>query len=424
MIKKISDRTNESYYYIEHSSGLPIYVYPKDGYNATYAIFGTRYGSINTKFKSNGEVISVPDGTAHYLEHKLFESEDGDAFTRYAKTGASANAFTSFDQTCYLFSCTENFKESLEILLDFVQSPYFTDETVQKEQGIIGQEIGMYADDPNWMVMFNLLRCLYHEHPVKIDIAGTVESIAKITPKTLYDCYNAYYNLHNMALCIVGNVDVDEVLKIADKTLKPVEKVEVESLFPSEPKDIVKSHIEQEFPIAVQMFELGFKEDVSSDRVNVHDTACTDILLEAFASKSSKLYEELLNLQLINTASFGYEYFEGPGFATVIFSGESENPEKVAEIIRAHADKLHEDKIDAESFERSKRAVYGRTLASLNNIEAIGTGIINGHFSGIGLFEYIEAVANLRLEDVNQRLNHELLSEYSALSIVRPIRGN
>ena len=182
-----SDRVGDRYYEVKHPSGLRIFVYPKEQNNSTYAVFGTRYGSVDTTFKRSdeAEACTVPAGIAHYLEHKLFESEDGDAFARYAKTGANANAYTSFDVTCYLFSCTENVYESLEILLDFVQSPYFTEQTVQKEQGIIGQEIRMYDDDPQWRVMFNLLEALYHKHPVKVDIAGTVESIAQITPELL-----------------------------------------------------------------------------------------------------------------------------------------------------------------------------------------------------------------------------------------------
>ena len=180
-----SKTLQDSYYKLQHKTGLTIYVYPKEGYSSTYAIFGTKYGSVNRIFSvDHQEKITVPDGIAHYLEHKLFESEDGDAFSRYAKTGASANAYTSFDKTCYLFSCTQNFEQSLEILLDFVQTPYFTPQTVQKEQGIIGQEIKMYDDSPDWRVMFNLLEAMYHNHPVKIDIAGTVASIANITADT------------------------------------------------------------------------------------------------------------------------------------------------------------------------------------------------------------------------------------------------
>ena len=206
-------RVGDTYYKLEHPSGLTVFIYPKENSNSTYAVFGTKYGSVDNQFRRSDEdtVHTVPEGIAHFLEHKLFESEDGDAFARYAKTGASANAYTSFDMTCYLFSCTENVEASLEILLDFVQSPYFTEQTVQKEQGIIGQEIRMYDDDPQWRVMFNLLGALYHTHPVKIDIAGTVESISHITPELLYQCYHTFYDLHNMALCVAGNIDKETV---------------------------------------------------------------------------------------------------------------------------------------------------------------------------------------------------------------------
>ena len=197
-----NERFGEKYYKLNHKSGLDIIICPKKDFNSSYALIGTHFGSINSKFIHNGKKVTVPDGTAHYLEHKLFESEEGDAFTLYAKTGASANAYTSFDVTCYLFSCTDKFDESLEILFDLIQSPYFTPETVAKEQGIIGQEIKMYQDSPEWKVTMNLLQALYHNHPINIDIAGTVETIAEITPEILYECYNSYYNLNNMVLCI------------------------------------------------------------------------------------------------------------------------------------------------------------------------------------------------------------------------------
>lgn len=253
-------RINEEYYRMEHSSGLTLLVYPKKGFNSAYASIGTKFGSIYSKFIYNGREITVPDGTAHYLEHKLFESEDGDAFSKYAKTGASANAFTSFDKTCYLFSCTDKFKESLEILIDLVQSPYFTKETVAKEQGIISQEIKMYDDSPDWRVMMNLFQGLYHNHPINIDIAGSVESIAEITPEILYECYNSYYNLHNMVMTVVGGVDPAEVLKIVDEKIKPSEKVDTKVIFPEEPYKVAKNYTEQVLPVTVPMFELGFKE--------------------------------------------------------------------------------------------------------------------------------------------------------------------
>ena len=215
------------------------------------------------RFLAPGMVLSIPGsavpttgslsgagGHAHFLEHKLFENEDCDAFARYARTGASANAYTSFDMTCYLFSCTENVYESLEILLDFVQSPYFTEETIQKEQGIIGQEIKMYEDDPSWRVLFNALCGLYHVHPVKNDIAGTVESIAQITPEMLYRCYNTFYNLRNMVLCVAGNVETEKVLEVADRLLRKSEEVSVERAFLPEPEEIVYPYKEEALAVS------------------------------------------------------------------------------------------------------------------------------------------------------------------------------
>lgn len=416
-----SSRAGDEYLKIDHPSGLRIYVYPKEGYSSTYAIFGTRYGSVNTTFTlDGGEPITVPDGIAHYLEHKLFESEDGDAFARYAKTGASANAYTSFDVTCYLFSCTEKFKDSLEILLDFVQSPYFTEETVQKEQGIIGQEIRMYDDDPGWKVQFNLLEALYHNHPVKIDIAGTVESIAEITPEKLYTCYNGFYNLHNMVLCVVGNVKAEDVLEVAGRVLKPVKEVKAETLFPEEPESIVKERVEQKFPIAVPMFQLGFKEQAGKQRKTAKELAEMEIVLEALASKSTPLYRALMDKGLINTSTFGYEYFEGPGYASVLFAGESRDPDEAARMIRAELDRLRREGIDQEAFERARRAVYGQSLSVLNSVESLANVLASFAFADRELFDYLECIANAKAEDVNKRL-HALDVSRSALSVVSPI---
>jgi len=424
MINKISsERVGDSYYQINHPSGLQILVYPKENSHSTYAVFGTKYGSVDTSFKRSdeNEVSDVPAGIAHFLEHKLFESEDGDAFTRYAKTGASANAYTSFDVTCYLFSCTENVYESLEILLDFVQSPYFTEQTVQKEQGIIGQEIRMYDDDPQWKVMFNLLRALYHNHPVKVDIAGTVESIAKITPDYLYQCYHTFYNLNNMALCVAGNVDVDKVLALADKILKPSQPVSIDRIFKEEPHEIVKSRTEQNLSVAVPLFQLGFKEP-STKRLTAKEMAETEILLEVMASDASPLFRKLLDAGLINESSFGNEYFEGPGYAAVIFSGESKDPDAVADAIKQEAMRLRTEGIDKAAFERAKKAVYGRNVASLNSAENIANALVALTFTNRELYSYMDDIANADLQSVQKRLSVQLNADYSALSIVSPLK--
>lgn len=413
-----SERAGDSYYKIDHPSGLTVYVYPKEGYNSAYAIIGTKYGSVNTCFSlDGGEIITVPDGIAHYLEHKLFESEDGDAFARYAKTGASANAYTSFEKTCYLFSCTDKFDESFEILLDFVQSPYFTAETVAKEQGIIGQEIKMYDDSPDWRVMFNMLEKMYHHHPVKIDIAGTVESIAEITAEKLYQCYNTFYNLNNMALCVAGNVTVEQVLKTCDRMLKPCEKHTIENFFEDEPYEIVEPYVEQNFPVSVPLFNLGFKERAQKP-LNETKLAHTDILLELLASSTSELYQKLMDDELINT-SFTFELFEGPGYCSVIFGGESRAPKQAAEQIKQYIAEVKKNGLDKAEFESARKSVYGDVISSLNSVGSIANTVTSYHFNGNELFTYIDAVANATFEDVQNRLSEMLDVNNCTLSVVK-----
>ncbi len=413
-----NQRAAESYYRLKHSSGLTIVVYPKKDFKSTYASIGTKFGSIYSQFRYKGEKITVPNGTAHYLEHKLFESEDGDAFTKYAKTGASANAYTSFDTTCYLFSCTDRFRESLEILLDLVQSPYFTPETVAKEQGIIGQEIKMYEDSADWKVMMNLLQGMYQNHPINIDIAGSVESIKEITPEILYSCYRSYYNLNNMVLCIVGNADPDEVLAIADEQLKDNEDFTTESIFPEEPYEVKTHYTEQHLPVAVPMFEIGFKEKFPGKYADNQELICTNIILEAFAGESSALYRELLDKKLINS-SFGTEYMEGFGYRGVIFSGEARNPQEITDIIRERIRELHQTGISEEDFENARRSIYGKLITGFDNHSSIASEIINGEFTGREIFESIDIVAGLTSADVNERLKAQLDPDNYCLSVVK-----
>ncbi|MBR1483374.1 MAG: insulinase family protein [Ruminococcus sp.] len=410
-------RAGDSYYKLQHSSGLTIYVYPKEGYRSSYAIIGTKYGSVNNCFSvDNGKKITVPDGIAHYLEHKLFESAEGDAFTRYAETGASANAYTSFEKTCYLFSCTDRFEESLEILLDFVSDPYFTAQTVAKEQGIIGQEIKMYDDSPDWRVMFNMLENMYHNHPVRIDIAGTVESIAEITAEKLYDCYHAFYNLHNMALCVSGNVTVEQVLAICDKMLKPCEKHSIQNYFEDEPDEIVNPYVEQTFPVMMPMFNLGFKEKPVP--LNEKKLAAIDVLLFMLASPTSALYRELMDHNLINN-SFSYELFDGPGYCSVIFGGESRAPQQAAEMIKQYITRMKTEGLDRDDFEVARKSVYGDVISSLNSVSAIANTVMGYHFSDNELFAYIDAVADMTFEEVSACLSEMLDVNNCTLSVVK-----
>lgn len=410
-------RLGEEYYKLRHRSGLTIIVYPKKGFNSVYASIGTKFGSIYSRFISGDREICVPDGTAHYLEHKLFESEDGDAFSKYARTGASANAFTSFDMTCYLFSCTDRFDESLEILFDLVQSPYFTKETVAKEQGIIGQEIGMYDDSPDWRVLMNLLQGLYRNHPINIDIAGTVKTIAEITPEILYDCYNSYYNFNNMVLSVVGKVDPKEVLRIADQKLRIDKEINTRIILPDEPYEVAKKYTEQILPVAVPLFNLGFKEK-GAGNVTTRDMIATSIIMNCFAGESSALYRRLLDEKLINS-SFGHEYLEGIGYRSVMLSGETRSPQTAAEMIVDAVRELHKNGISDEDFENARRVVYGRLVSGFDQKQSIASELIGGEFAGRELFESVDAVAELTLSDINRRLEEELDPDNCCLSVIK-----
>ena len=416
-----SERLGESYFEIDHPSGLKILVYPKKNYAATYAVFGTRYGSIDTEFRLNGKgkFTCVPEGIAHFLEHKLFESEDLDAFERYAKTGASANAYTSFDKTCYLFSCTGKFQESLEILLDFVTHPYFTEKTVQKEQGIIGQEIQMCRDEAGWEALFSLLRAMYKTHPVRIDIAGTVESIAEITPELLYKCYETFYNFSNMVLCVAGNVTPDEVLSVADRLLKPQKPIEIERKFHREPREVAESYTEETLSVAFPIFSLGFKEAVETPERSLREILISDIILEAVAGKTSAFYSELLEAGLINT-SFESEYFCGYGYAAWIFTGESPDGREVQKRITARIRALQESGISKADFERIRKKLYGRSIMQFNDIDGIANAMVSAYFCKEGLFDETEILQSLTLDEVNARLRTALQTDCASLSVIKP----
>lgn len=415
-----SEILGESYYVLEHKSGLKIYIMPKENYSSAYAIFGTKYGSIDNRFKRSDQedYTVVPEGIAHFLEHKLFESEELDAFQRFAVTGASANAYTSFDKTCYLFMCSDNFDDSLEILLDFVQHPYFTPQTVQKEQGIIGQEITMYYDEAGWMSTFNLLRCLYKNHPVRIDIAGTVQSISKITDKLLYDCYNTFYNLHNMALAVVGNVTPQQVLDVCDKQLIDAPELSIERSFEPEPREIVKTYDEYHLSTSIPVFSFGYKEACEKPVQSLKTIIETNILLDIIAGESSPLYKRLFDRGLINS-SFSKEYFIGHGYEAIIFDGESRKPEEVADEIKKEAARLRQDGIDEELFEAVRRKSYGREIMSYNDIDSVANALIEADFSSYDIFDALEEYKNVTKEDIETRLAQVMDEKYCALSVVK-----
>lgn len=410
--------TGEQVTRLFHPSGLTILVYPKAGFRSSYALFGTRYGSIDTTFVRDGRRIEVPEGIAHYLEHKLFENEDCDAFDRYAKTGASANAFTSFDVTAYLFGCSDNFEDSLEILLDFVQKPYFTEQTVQKEQGIIGQEIRMGEDSPDRRVLFNLIRAMYQKHPVRVDIAGTVESIAQITPELLYDCYYTFYNLHNMVLAVCGNVTVEGVQKVADRVLIDAKPLSLDMAFPEEPRAVGQAYVEQVMPVAAPLFYIGYKCPVEGLFLTDAQMLACELILDLLTGHGSALYASLMDKGLIND-SFGGEFFEGRGFAMLLFGGESRDPKAVQAALTAEIARLQRDGIDEARFEELRASLYGRLLRRFNNIENAASTMMDDHFHDRDPFGFVETAKTLTKADVDAVLREWLCEEAAALSVVR-----
>ncbi len=418
MLKEVfENEIGESYTKCVLDCGLKIYVLEKPLYNSAYAIFGTKYGSVDNVFSVNGERVEVPEGIAHFLEHKLFESEDGDAFTRYAETGAYANAFTSFDKTCYIFNCTSRFDENLSILLDFVQSPYFTKATVEKEQGIIGQEIRMYDDSPAWRVLFNMLYAMYESHPVRIDIAGTTESIAQIDDKLLYKCYETFYNPQNMFLCIAGNVSTEKIIKTAEALIKPKESIELERIMPIESDNVVKPYVEQRLEVALPMFCFGYKLNADT-KPTMKDRICVAVLLEMLAGDASPLYKSLINDGLIND-EFSYEFLIGDGHSAVIFEGESKNPQKVADAIKAELDRLKEEGISKKLFNAVRSGLYGNAIRGFNNVEAITMSLVDCATNETNLFDDIKYLKKITVDNVTKRLSW-LKNENTVLSVILP----
>ena len=416
-----NDRLNESYIKYQHKSGLTILMYPLEGYSAAYALFGTKFGSIDTEFTdvSTGETVKIPDGTAHFLEHKMFESEQGDAFELFAKTGASANAFTSFDRTCYLFSTSDNFEQSVRSLLDFVTTPYFTPETVLKEQGIIGQEIRMYDDNPGWRVYFNLLSTLYQNHPVRTDIAGTVESIAEIDDKILYSIYNKFYNLHNMVLAVTGNFDPDVVIKAADDILKEAQPCSIERIHPNEPSKPLSDHISQQLEVSVPLFCIGFKEHPAAGKQLLKNELMSELISELIFGEGGDLYRSLYDEGLINSA-FGTEVVSGRGYFAEVLEGESKNPEEVFLRVKAAVEDFKRCGISEQQFNRVKKLIYGRNVRQFNNIENIASTLVNSHFSDVCIYDIIEITAGLTVNDVNEYLKKTFNIDNSALSVILP----
>lgn len=414
----------ESVYLAVHKSGLRVYVMPKAGFTKSYAVLATRYGSVNNRFTAPGddEPTSIPDGIAHYLEHKMFDQEDGSSvFDRFSLYGANANAFTGFTMTAYLFSAADHFYENLETLLDYTMHPYYTDETVAKEQGIIGQEIRMYEDDPGWNVYFNALRAMYQVNPVNIDIAGTVESIAEITREKLYKCYNTFYHPSNMALFVTGNVTPDKVGAVVEAMVSAESNPgKIINHFDKEPEAVAAHKIEAEFDIGTPQFVIGYKINTlpGEGKDYVKSDAVMSVLMQALFGKSSDVYTELYEENLINDSfSHGYEGELSYAFAEI--SGESKDPDAVFSRIKDAVARAKKEGIPREDIERAKRAVVGRAVSLIDSQEGFSNEFVRFCLKGADLMTYPSAAAEVTECDVSEALSL-LDNELSVLSAVYP----
>ena len=417
----------EKIYTEKLENGLTVMILPKKDTLKKYVIWGTNYGSNDSKFIVPGEEqeTAVPDGIAHFLEHKLFEQKNGtNSLDTLSALGVNANAYTTNDHTAYLFECTDNFYPALDEFMDYVQNPYFTDENVEKEKGIIGQEIMMYDDHPFWRVYMNTMDCLYHNNPIKIDIAGTIESIAEIDKEVLYKCYNTFYNPSNMLLFVAGDFVPEEILEeIKKRLINSHSQTEIKRIYPEEPKEINKNTSVKEMELSEPLFIIGIKDPIGencapaqSEMVRKH--IGIEILLNMLVGKSSETYKKMYDKGLIIAEpDTDYEFTKYYGHITI--GGQSKDPEKILEIIKEKIKEYQKNGLDKEHFERIKKMIYGDYIKEYNDIAGISRMFMSDYFKGINSFDYLEEFKTISLEYVHDLLKGLLKEENMILSIVK-----
>ena len=397
-------------------SGLTVLCRTMPGYSTVHAMYATPFGSTVRDFVLDGRPVHLPAGTAHFLEHKMFESEQGDAFSLYAKTGASANAFTSWDHTCYLFSATSRIDENLDILLNMVGRPWFTKETIAKEQGIIGQEIKMYDDSPDWRVMTALFGCLYEKHPIRHDIAGTVESIASITPEMLYDSCRAFYNPGNMVLAVAGNVTMEQVLAACRRAKLPARPGSVRRFEADEPAAIARPEARFSMQVAKPCLGVGFKE--APVRGVKFEVIC-DMLTEVICGGMTPLYRTLYDQNLVNPG-FDGEFLELDGLCCFMFTGETDQPETVRDMLLAEIERLRTEGVDEELFTLCKNQLYGEMVQDLESTESAASLLAGSFLRGCEPGEELAALASVTKQDLDDALQTMLDPSRSATVVVDP----
>ena len=428
MEKIVNDIIKEELYFETLENGLRVYFMPKRGFVKKYAILATDFGSNDLEFVPKGECdkIRVHEGIAHFLEHKMFEQPDGgNAFDLFSKYGASANAFTNFNMTAYLFSATENFNECLTHLIDYVQTPYYTEENVEKEKGIIAQEIKMYDDDPSWQVYFNALKAMYQKHNVRIDIAGDVDSIYKITPDELYKCYNTFYNPSNMILFVIGDLDENEVMDVIKKANhSDIDKIEGKiQRFPNEePKEIAQKEIVEKYQVSMPMFNIAYKdEDVNlRGKELLKKEVVSDILCDMIFKTGSELNEDMYMKGMVNDSFYGGFYSEVE-YAFTLISGEGKDPHKVKDTITEYLERYKKEGLSRVGFERAKKKKIGEFLKYMDSMEFIANNFISYAFKDVNILDYLEVLKEVEFEDVENRLRTHFKEENCVISIIEPL---
>ena len=414
-----NSKVKEKLYIEKLENGLTIMIIPKKGVQKKYVIWGTNYGSNDSKFVVPGETqeTEVPKGVAHFLEHKMFEQESGvNSLDTLTALGVDANAYTTNDHTAYLFECTENFEPALDELMDYVQHPYFTDENVEKEKGIIGQEIMMYDDYPEWRVYLNALEAMYHEHPVKLDITGTIETISHIDKEILYKCYNTFYNPSNMVMVVCGDFEPEKLLQeIKNRLIDKKANGEIKRIYPEEPEDIVQEKIEQKMDVSQPIFVIGIKDKLADTKERVKKHIAIEILLNMILGKSSKLYKELYDEGLLfSTPSLDYEY--ATGYAHILITGQSPDPEKVYERFKQTVANM---KIDSTEFNRIRKRIYGEYIKEYNDVEDISRMFLSDFFKEMNSFDFLEEITVINEEYVEQVLKDVFNDKKMVISVIK-----
>ena len=416
-----NSKVKEKLYIEKLKNGLTVMIIPKKGIQKKYIIWGTNYGSNDSAFIVPGEdkVTEVPNGVAHFLEHKLFEQENGtNSLDTLTALGVNANAYTTNDHTAYLYECTDHFYEALDEFMDYVQHPYFTDENVEKEKGIIGQEIMMYDDYPEWKVYLNALVCMYHNNPVKLDIAGSIESISKIDKDILYKCYNTFYNPGNMAMVVCGDFEPEKLLEeIKKRLIDNKSNGEIKRIYQDEPQEIVKYRIKQKMEVSKPLYTIGIKDVPPDNKEIVKKHISIEILLNLIIGSSSDLYKKLYDMGNSFTVP-GIEYEFDKTYAHILITGQSKDPEELFDLFKKTVKEMKENGVNQEDFERIRKMIYGEYVKEYNEVSDISKMFLSDYFKGINSFDYIEEINTINVEYLEQVLKNVFDEKKMVLSVV------